>query len=435
MVLYRVVQKLLMGRIARLIASAELPILAAIAPAVLFPTPSRLLVLVVVPIVWGCAWIATGRAIPRTPLNIALWLLLAMVGISLYATFDVRFSLGKVSGVVFSVLVFWAAVRWVTTPRRLDLATAAFVLAGAGLAIVGLLGTNWINKFPLFAAIVGRLPKAIRGLPGAEEGFQPNAVAGCLVLFVPLQVALLGAGADRRLLAAAMPRHSRASWLTIVQILLLVLTAGTLLLTQSRGAWFSMIVAIVAFLAWHSKTTRVLAALCGAGAIALASTLGPARLLDLAISQSGSGMAGDVSGRIELWSRAIDAIEDFPFTGMGMNAFRKVLPVMYPTFLIAPDVDVAHAHNHLLQAALDLGIPGVIAYAAIWLIAGAVLAAVHRRSGDRIYRAIAGGMAAGLIAHFTFSMTDAIPLGAKVGVLFWLTLALAVALHRAALVA
>ena len=30
-------------------------------------------------------------------------------------------------------------------------------------------------------------------------------------------------------------------------------------------------------------------------------------------------------------------------------------------------------------------------------------------------------------------MTDAIPLGAKVGVLFWLTLALAVSLHKVAL--
>ena len=44
----------------------------------------------------------------------------------------------------------------------------------------------------------------------------------------------------------------------------------------------------------------------------------------------------------------------------------------------------------------------------------------------------AAGLAAGLLAHFAFSLTDAIPLGAKVGVLFWLTLALTVSVHRAA---
>ena len=47
-------------------------------------------------------------------------------------------------------------------------------------------------------------------------------------------------------------------------------------------------------------------------------------------------------------------------------------------------------------------------------------------------RAAAAGLAAGLLAHFAFSLTDAIPLGAKVGVLFWLTLALTVSVHRAA---
>ena len=58
---------------------------------------------------------------------------------------------------------------------------------------------------------------------------------------------------------------------------------------------------------------------------------------------------------------------------------------------------------------------------------------VYRGSIDRAYRAIAGGLGAGLVAHFFFSLTDAIPLGAKVGVLFWLTLALVVALHHVAL--
>jgi hypothetical protein len=32
-----------------------------------------------------------------------------------------------------------------------------------------------------------------------------------------------------------------------------------------------------------------------------------------------------------------------------------------------------------------------------------------------------------------FGMTDAIPLGAKVGVLFWMTLALCVSLHQVAM--
>ena len=49
-----------------------------------------------------------------------------------------------------------------------------------------------------------------------------------------------------------------------------------------------------------------------------------------------------------------------------MNAFRKVMPVLYPMFLSSPDFDMAHAHNHLLQVAIDLGIPGLVAYFALW---------------------------------------------------------------------
>ena len=422
----------MLQRCARLIASAELPIVAAIAPVLLFPTPNRLVSLLVVPVVWLCAWMASGRAIPRTPLNLALWLLLTMVAVSLYATFDVRFSLGKVSGVVLGVLVFWAVTRWITTRERLSLGLIAFVLAGGALAVIGLLGTSWFDKFPMLGMVIRRLPKAIRGVPGAEEGFQPNAVAGCLVLFVPLQVALL-AGRAQEWASAWRLRSGRRTWPTVTQALLLTFTAGTLLLTQSRGAWVGLFVATLAFLVWHTRLTRALAATAVFGFALLAWALGPGRLFNLAISQSGPGMASNVSGRMELWSRAIYGIQDFPFTGMGMNAFRKVMPVLYPTFLTSPDFDVAHAHNHFLQAALDLGVVGLVAYASIWMVVGVLLVAVYRRSTERTDRTIAGGLGAGLLAHFVFSLTDAIPLGAKVGVLFWLALAMAVSLHRVAL--
>jgi putative inorganic carbon (hco3(-)) transporter len=71
-------------------------------------------------------------------------------------------------------------------------------------------------------------------------------------------------------------------------------------------------------------------------------------------------------------------IQDFPFTGMGMNVFRKVVPVLYPLFLIGPDIDIGHAHNEFLQAALDLGIPGLIAFLALYIGVFWMLADVWR---------------------------------------------------------
>ena len=416
-------------RLARLVASAELWVTLAIAPALVFPTPWRMLALAVVPLLWIGARMATGRAVPSTPMNPALWLMLAMVGVSLYATFDVRISLGKVAGVALGVTLFWALARWATTRARLTALACAFLLAGGGLAAIGLAGTNWFEKFPVLAAVVVRLPRIIRGVPGAEAGFHPNAVAGCLVLFVPLQVALLGAGWHRDVVPAGTRLAARGAVIT-AEGLLLLLTGGTLLLTQSRGAWLGTAFAAAVFLAWRGRPTRALVAAAAAALVMWAAFVGPGRLANLAISGSGPGMAENAAGRVELWSRAIEGIQDFPLTGMGMNAFRTVMPALYPTFLTSPDFDVAHAHNHLLQAALDIGLPGLVAYVAIWLMAGLLLIRVHRQGERPSDRSMAAGLGAGFIAHFVFSLTDAIPLGAKPGVLFWLALAMAVALHQ-----
>ena len=412
-----------------MVAAAELPLLLLLAPVFLFPTMHRLVGLPLVAVAWLAARATTGRLLPATPLNAALFALLGMVGVSLLVVYNVEVSLGKATGLLYGIALYWAVVRWVRTPRRLEIAVLAFLVAGAGLAVLGLLGTNWFAKFPLFESVTDWLPRVIRGLPGAEEGFHPNAVGGCLVLFIPLQVAALWrAHVDARWSAstANRPRRSHLAG----HATLLTLSVGALLLTQSRGAWTGMAVAGLAVASWHSRRTRrvagVLMILVGiAGAL-----FGPTTLVNLAIGRSGPGMAGNVGGRIELWSRAIYGIEDVPLTGMGFNTFRKVLPVLYPVFLTAPDYDVSHAHSHLLQAALDLGIPGLVAYLATWGLLAAMLARTYRSAQDASVRAVASGIAAGLIAHWSFSMTDAIPLGAKVGVVFWLAAALATSVHR-----
>jgi O-antigen ligase len=253
------------------------------------------------------------------------------------------------------------------------------------------------------------------------------------VLFVPLQIAL-AAGAGRRAFAALDLGARAASAVYGAQWVLLALTATTLFLTQSRGAWAGCAIAAMAFLGWYNWRTRALALgaalVCGVAAL----VAGPQQLLNLAISQSGSGMAGNVSGRVELWSRALYGIADVPLTGMGMNTSRKVLPILYPTFLASPDFDFAHAHNQLLQAGLDLGIPGLTAYLALWLISATLLVRVYRRSREPNDRVMAGGLGAGLIAQFSFGMTDAITLGSKPAVLFWFMLALIVSLHRIVLI-
>jgi putative inorganic carbon (HCO3(-)) transporter len=115
---------------------------------------------------------------------------------------------------------------------------------------------------------------------------------------------------------------------------------------------------------------------------------------------------------------------------MGMNNFRRVMPVLYPPFSGPFIADIAHAHNHLLQAGLDLGLPGLVAYVALWLGAGFLLVQIITQTGDRLYRTVALGLAGGLSAYFGYGLTDAVALGAKPGFVFWWAVGLVVATHQ-----
>lgn len=55
-----------------------------------------------------------------------------------------------------------------------------------------------------------------------------------------------------------------------------------------------------------------------------------------------------LEARVEIWSRAVYAIQDFPFTGCGLGTFRRIVPILYPLFLISSDADIGHAHNLFL---------------------------------------------------------------------------------------
>jgi len=81
---------------------------------------------------------------------------------------------------------------------------------------------------------------------------------------------------------------------------------------------------------------------------------------------------------------------------------------------------ITHAHNELLQVAIDLGIPGLVAYIALW--AGFIRTTwrVYTWSPDEQTRRLVLGIAAGLLAHQIFGLTDAFMLGTKPGIVMWI---------------
>lgn len=210
-----------------------------------------------------------------------------------------------------------------------------------------------------------------------------------------------------------------------------------LLLAQSRGGWLGLAAAflLLAMFALHRRwwlawSVPIIAVLF---VIILVQQIGLERVQELLFdfrSENSEAALESLSIRQEIWTRGWYAVQDFPLTGMGINTFRRVVPVLYPFFALSGVEDISHAHNQFLQAALDVGIPGLIGYVGMWLVAAAMLWQVWRHTIDPWYRTYAAGFAASLVASFIYGLTDAVAFGAKPGFLFWMLLGLIAGLHE-----
>ena len=425
-------------RFCRNVANYEWLFMLALLPFAMFPSPTRVVALILIPVLWGMRKIGYGRFLPQTPLTISLTLLLLTVLVSLYATYDMLFSLGKIAGLTYGIALYFTvvaatAVSW----RRFTVGLLIYLSMGIGLTGLALLTMQQSRNLPLLRDIVALLPPQITNLLGPQGYVNANQTAGMLLWLTPIAI-VVAWGLWRHF---AQLRHQVRLFPTIM--ILLAATAvslfliAVLLITQSRGALLGfglglLLIVAVALRRWKWFLLGTLAVAVLVSGI-LMSTADSEQITALLFAQVGveeGNVINALDGRLEIWSRAIYGIQDFPFTGMGMNNFRRVVHILYPLFLISPDTDIAHAHNHLLQTALDLGLPGLIAYLAIWFGAAAMLWQTWRNATHDLPKILVVGFAASLLAYFVYGLLDTVALGAKPGFLFWMMLGLITALHQ-----
>ena len=375
--------------------------------------------------VWLLRWAGTGRPGARTPLDGPLLLLAVMIPVAVWASPLPEVTLPKLTGLILGLAAYRATVNAGRRRRGLRWATVFFLILGLGMAVAGLVSSAWADKWPVLNPLLAHIPRLIQGLPGAEAGINTNELGGALVLFLPVA------------LAACQVRGAGSRWadwgVRLAAFLTALFFGAMLLLTQSRSAWTGAAVglATMAWLRWRWGR-RIIAAL----ALALVLGLwyaGPQAALQIlfrsVVLAGATPIVNTVSleARVELWSRALYALHDFAFTGCGLGAYRQLVHASYPLFLSTPDFDIGHAHNVFLQVALDVGLPGLIAYlglvgTALWIAWRVAQAAAGR------YRWLALGIVGSLVAFHVYGLTDTIALGAKPGVALWMVLALAAVL-------
>ncbi|MCP5048500.1 MAG: O-antigen ligase family protein, partial [bacterium] len=401
----------------------HLCVLAALMPLFLFPKPRFWWVFLVVPVLWTVRGVVEKKWLERTPVDVPLFILLAALLATVLRVTDFSYSLSKIAGLFFGIVFFYAVVGLLKTERLLKWGFGLFLAGGFLFSLIGLLGmpTFKVKHLDFLMKIKDMIPRLDFKLPGAEAGFSTNAVGGILLLIAPLFFTL----------AVAAWRHKKGTGYKMLSPLVLTIglfvTGGVLLLTQSRGAWAGLFIATVIIglmkLRKLVKTKKVVLTiiivllvvgiLAGIGIYSMSNS----NQLKPGLKQA----EGTLQFRIHLWNLTVPVIRDNPVWGAGLNNFRQLPEIRYFW---------SSAHNQFLHVAVELGIPALIAYLALLILMGYMCHEVRRKSQDQWLRTAALGLGWGQLAFLFFGLADAIPLGAKVGLIFWLSLALITAAYN-----
>ncbi len=408
-----------MQRVAKTVTRWEWLILLLISPLLFFPTGWRGLFLLVIPVLWLTRKFAYGYFLPHTTYDLALLGLAIALLISLTAVFDMAISFPKIAGLIMGFAYFFAGIEYIREDRRRMVHLPALIfLLGTAMVIVGLLGSLRSPYYSSLSPLTNLIPASLDPYFNFfDSAVNPNELAGILSWVIPLMLSCT-VGFWSSLWRSEVWWHK---FVLTLLVLMLFFNSYFLIATQSRGGIMAVLAGLLVMLAIRYRWGRWLLIL------AIVIVVAAGFYFDLgALIQGDPSTAADLGlqGRLEIWSRALYGLADFPITGMGMNGFRHIVHLLYPLFTIDPEFDIGHAHNHLLQAGLDLGLLGLISYVSIWILSLTLLWYSWRRSNNPGFQVLIVGLSGSLTAGWIFGIFDAIALGARPGFLWWLLLAL-----------
>jgi len=276
----------------------------------------------------------------RTITSVAGMLRFYLVGVFIVSRFDVQKMHEKLSLLLSIIVIFWAVDAWIQVIVGVDLFNIPVDLIKKGGRISGIFGENarlGLMIIPFFSITLFSIHKKFGSIPTLAVG---------LVL-----------------ISAILLSGDRASWvsLSVTLFILAVIFGRSLIKLPIKTMIMSftgllLIVLSVVSLPQFQK-----------------------RIASVAIGFDGSYSAVNQasSGRLPLWSTAIEMFKANPMNGVGVRSFRYA----YPDYADEnnPWVDFSlprekqtgqtHAHQVVLEFATDTGVLGLIGYAIIlWII-------------------------------------------------------------------
>lgn len=357
-------------------------------------------------------WIVRGSISIRTPADWPIFLMVFLLPANLWATADLVTTLPQVLRILTGIGLYYTVINWTVSTHRIRWLVRGIWLACLVLSLYAFISVEWTSS--KFTFIPPSLYSHFRIL--VSDTTHPNVMAGILAILLPCSLSLLFFGGLRR----NRLDISLATLTTFMVVLVMVLT-------QSRGGILAL-VTIIALLIWlRWKKGWIIITGLTIFSFMWIIWLGPGQFLNIVFANT---TLGGIDGRLEVWSRAIYIIQDFPLTGIGIGTYTRVVDILYPFFNQAPGT-VVHAHNLFLQIAVDLGIPGLIAWLAIWILISVAALRLYiqaRKDHDDWFVGLGAGLLCSQVALVAHGLMDAVTWGMiKAAPLVWLVWGVAVA--------
>jgi O-antigen ligase len=307
------------------------------------PRPAVIMVAIAV-VVWLIQTdpVRSSRALIRDKIGLAAFLVLAaaIVGVpfSISMGSSARALVESFSRTFAVFLVLAAAVRNLEDVRRL------------------------IVTFALGAAVFGAMAPVQRGARGSMGGYDPNDAAMFLVSALPCLVFCVLHG--RHL-------HTRiAAGLSIFTVI------GAIVMSSSRGGFVGLVAVLAFMLVMFTGVKPAVRVGVVTGVLVLMLAVSSTDYWDRmrTITELDDGYSGEgrvVGGRRDIWARAVGYTARNPLTGLGLNQFSRAegqRPEVQARIDAGLGTKFSEAHSIWFQAMAELGIPGFLAYLAIFYL-------------------------------------------------------------------
>ncbi|WP_051914533.1 O-antigen ligase family protein [Thermorudis peleae] len=227
---------------------------------------------------------------------------------------------------------------------------------------------------------------------------------------------LQGSAASGPVRRALLRELAFAFWLT-AGVTASILGIG---LSFSRGAWLGTAAALIVLVAFAPRAIKltlltgailaVFGLLLSGGAIAPASfraravqlveQLKPFDVRDVQVTPENFATVE----RMDHWQAGIAMFLAYPWSGVGVGNFN----VRFPDFSPHPGFRISqgHAHNYYIHAAAETGLPGLLAYLALLVVALGTIRRAIRHSPTALGRALGLGALAATVALMTHNVVE-----------------------------